>query len=263
MQAHKLEKMLDTFIEGHGEMSMRGVIKAAGRGHGSFQLLCRHLSRGMGGIMIMPFICYGVTHSHLIQALTLRNMTKRPIPTVTLEKSGLIFIMKMMKAMLMEMSVKEMTTKHRLQMFELIVNMILAVYLLVDVNGSGSNSRTAKTIVSLTAPANIEDNWCFLGRANIILPTDQKAECNVFTSRRTILVNFYGHENDKKRQTVTALVVRERGTDKFSQMKGLLSTVSPAMAKRIETRVAIPRQSINDRRLLASISSTDNAIDFR
>lgn len=53
-QATNVDRLLDVFVAGHGEISLRGIIASADRGYGSITLLKSFLSRGMGGIMIMP-----------------------------------------------------------------------------------------------------------------------------------------------------------------------------------------------------------------
>lgn len=210
-QASNVEKLLDVFTSGHGEMSLRGIVASADRGYGSLKLLKNFISRGMGGVMIMP---NHLLRCHPFAAESSFNVTRHD------DEAG-------------------------------------DYYDIADEDSDGSSDNEIEedgvlneAIDTSTFLTTSVSTAFYDRRPTFIIPTNPKAGCNIYTAKRSFSIPVYGRVTDRKRETVTAIAVRERGTEKATQIIRFLSAVPPGITDSIQTWVAVPRSNEDDRRLL-------------
>lgn len=87
-------------------------------------------------------------------------------------------------------------------------------------------------------------------KSAFIILTDPEAGCRAYFGKRTYSVAMFNRPKDKRKETVIAVGVRERGTDKACCVIRFLYAVPQSIADAIKTWVAVPRYNFEDKCLL-------------
>lgn len=93
---------------------------------------------------------------------------------------------------------------------------------------------------------------CFNRCHTFIIPTVADAGVNAYFAKRTCTVKGRGQKGDKRKEKITAIAVRERGTDEFSQKIRILFATPLSTTQLLESWIAVPRSNEQERVLLSA-----------